>query len=674
MMGRRALLALVLIVAGLALATRASADLTYYVNFATGTDPVNSPDTAATTGWGRSAAKPFRTIGFANRNIRQPNTTNGHIIVYVADYDTPGYDSLPRPVNDPANGKRFFFIGNPSDPASCVLPGGDLYRSYVSLRGFKFSSSLEVDSTGANSAGAGIPRADSILQCIMPSWSDEGSRYCVFSDITLTGNGLKIGGNSEFCLRLTIGNSYYNITANSLGVGSTNDYILKFDYADSITFHRLVGTIRVDCQCQQGAVRFFKTRYSTFKYWNLTIHKTATDYDYLWKMRNYSAGNHFVADTIINYGPGNGDIMLIEQGGGPRGCQIADGIDTQTPLYFDSCLVLNANGTIGTNGAMSHLSISNTTLVSFTDPAFSSFEGYDIGDTIQFNHCTLVSPAGTRTIDLDGDESTAWQSDLKLILTNNIIAQFPTATNTGTTIGSCTRAGRRHSIYAHTGNSAKLDSVRKNVYWNLDKSTVAGDRVWYINNDCYGVGSAATGDADPLTSLQAGKDKTSTHAHPLFNMSPDTVAAGEYIFDGRISSASPARGFADGGSDAGAVAFNPQSQWVWVPADPDTTTIADSEFAISVTDTFTIKNSGSVNLTATWALMPASPGVSVVLDTSSVLIAAGRARTYTMTYYFPGSNQPAGIYVDYLNFTTNDPARPTVLRPLVRTRGLYSVE
>ena len=676
---------LVLVLSGLALASPAVADLTRYINAQTGVDD--------TVTHGTSADAPWRTVEFANRVLRQPNTTNGHIIVYLADYE-PGYDVGPCPNNYAANGKRYFFIGNPSDPAKCVLPADTLYRAYVTLRGFKIVGSLTVDSTNfkINSEGVappgygpavdslskGQPRADSVVNCIMGSFSTVGAKYCTFVNLTLTGSGQKFGGSSLTFDAVTVSNVYSDITANYLGQNTGINYSLKFDHLDSCSFRRLKAKIRVDAQgAQQGAVSLFMVRNSTFNQCRFDIGKNATDYTYTWKMRNWSYGNHFIADTIIQNGPARGDICLLEKGGTNQN-QIADNITSNSPAYFDSCLFYNANGFIGPNYDVGDWHFTYTTFVALENPAFSGFAG-QFGDSLKFDHCTFATPAGQNTIDFDGSDN-AWQSDLRLVFKNNIVAQFPYLGNTGTSglvdCASSSPSGRdrRNSIYANNGVTARLDSVRGNVYWNLDYRTTVGDRTWYISGDCYGSGTSVVGASDPLTALRAGKDVVSKHAHPLFNMGPDTLINGLRGFDGRISTASPARGYGDGGTDAGAVAYVGQPSWLFVSALSDTATIDDATYAAQYTDTFTVKNDGTADLTATYTVQIGSAGTSILLDTTAVNLTAGGARRYTITYYTPGFDHPAGIYIDYVRFATNDPAQPVVVRPMIRTRGIFAIE
>lgn len=655
---------LALVLMGLALASPAWADRTYYVNPAIG---VND-----TVTHGASAAAPLQSLSYLNTYVRQPNTTNGHIIVYLADWE-PGYNALPQPVNHPANGKRYFFIGNPDQPRRVRVPGGTLYRAYVTIRGVEFTSSLNVDSTGADDSDSGQPYADSVVKCVLPGFAMQGAKYCVMHQDTVTGVSVKFGGSSNpISGGVTMGNKFEYMVFPNLGQGTNINHVVKFIHIDSCTFSRCTFKIRVQAQgWAQVGVAMFMARYSTWDHCRFEMRKTATDEPIIWKMRNGSRGNHFVADTILNLGPVTGAINLVQNGGTDPPDHTADGLTGNSPAYWDSCQFFNASGTINVGDAASDLHFNYCTFLAWDSPGFTISDG-EIGDSLEFQHCTFVAPVGDAPLSLGGDTD-SWQSDLKVTLKSNIFSTFVPYNQPFSGDITCTR-DRKDDVYAHNGVTARLDSVNRNVHWNRLYNTASGDRVWWINGTCYAVGASAVSGTSPMTALKAGVEKVSVHSDPLFVTRPDSLYNGLPAFNARIAATSPARGLGYSSTDAGAVAYNSEAAFRFVPSDPDTTAVTDTIYAASYADTFTISNDGVANLEATFTALMATSGAVITLDTTAVLIAGGRARTFTATYYTPGFSQPAGVYVDYLIFATNDPARPTIYRPFVRTRGTFSLE
>ncbi len=483
-------------VAGILAAVMPAEGAVYYVR-PTGSDANNG--TSAITAWA--------TIGKANS------------IVVAGDVVTvfPGtYSQSPNPTNSGTSYRsRITYVGDLANPSSTVVPGGDMNKRYVTLKGFRFSSGI-----GMTNAA----RYDSVAYSIINgdvAWS--GNKFCMIYRCTLNGgrfvSGEKIGISTE---RDTLLECTLNLGA---GVTSQPHLFETYDFTQYCVFERNRIFLTIGAGASDVHPRLhYHTSYCTFRdnYWEVVNNSTVTGWGTM-VLRDSTSYNTFIRDTLIAKGPADCVIMLSGSGSYPNSCQ-------NNGWY--SCVFKNLVGTAayfqnGCNAATFQNCV-------FASNGLALQTGAITGSTL-IDHCTFFGSSGSGVANFDPDPDAAWVGTSTI--TNNIFYSNSTSNAAGS-------VGVFHLTLAFQGHLVE----NNNLFFNRGFGTSAGDRSigWWTGGTTF--------DSKPGTGQlwynTYGHDGASRYASPLF---VDSTLAG---FDAHLRAGSPAIGMGIGGTDVGAYAFS----------------------------------------------------------------------------------------------------------------------
>jgi len=659
----------------------AFSDTNRYVNFLTGRDASGVDSTE----WGRTAAKPWKSIAFANSHLPQPNGTNGNVILNIAGDDVGQivYDAVPNPVNVSADlaaksltGKRYFIYGDRSDNTLTLIPAGTLTKSMVTLAYLTWCPEQQTGSAEVDDAAF----QDTIRNCVIgfPNTSFStaygtfsfNADYSSVNNCTIRSSVIWLGESGSFLE----GSGFQTNTCANLNNHVSSErgggFIVGYGRADSCKVW--FNTLTIDFLPQSGNGRGWsqwRTYNTSFRGNQVRIHGGQGSSYPAWTRRDSSDRNTYDADTVIVYGVAGLELWMSQVGSNPGTANITNA------STFDSCYFSCTGRMVwGSNQSGTRETYSYTSLVSNTNMLL---RGLSATDSCSMNHCTLVARNGLtgliRHYGGGGAFGTPASANNTFSFMNNIVYNM----------------GADSGAVGSSADSATVNAVKCGIFWG-DSSNVAGKLASDYNLIAYYGYSGARYDLPVAYRNAFGTVRTSrvgsgsdwatwgtavssyaydAHSvieHPAFYDATLAIDRSTPL-DLRIGATSGARGTGSGGSDIGAVGFAGAAAWQFMSDSlvqlSDTSPVAD-------TVGFTVKSIGSINLTATYPSISVS-AYSVTLDTSSVLLAPTRSRRYVLTVTKPSYSIPVGGYDIWLNFLSNDPGLPTRTVQLRVNHGLY---
>lgn len=707
------------IAAGLALALAplaALADVTRYLDNRAG----STNDTL--NGRGLSAQQPWHTIGYAMRMLPQPNTANGNVILRIAGNGLTAYDTVPNPVNAPANGKRYFIYGGgrPSTNTdhdttlagnllcdSCVRIAGVnetntqaawLCSTYVSIVGVRFTRNFVI-SNQRTLYGTAIRFGplytnrvmyDTLRHCIFDGSVALRGSYSGITDSRINGAQISLMdwplGQDGYYIRRLAGPFLINDTANVLTVGpgftggqstpSDNRNRTIESHCDSMRLW--FGRLRFDVTTNNNPNNCFKVY--NFQHIDMRDNRIvvnshgASNRTIVWSSRDSSNGLSMQRDTIIGYGDEAKASTAIWFGQNSRACAggaIDGNLDSS---YFQAHEIAF--------DAISGLSITRSTFVSrgATITAITTPDSLIAGNTA--SHNTFVSLTQT-PVQWNGYKMHTGANDrTDISFTDNLCYTF-SGSASGINWGPFGAAGSTTLGVEGIRWLPQSITTNNNLYGNYNASAPSSQAIAYNDgtNRTSAPGPSPTSTWQTAVELQVAAnhvDENSVYGAPQFLQPVPPGGIGSLAFTNdstmnvRIGANSAARGVGSGGSDIGAVAYLAGLPVLQFQSDT-LRTFSDSTIAAYTDSGVTIRNLGDADLTGTFSFEPLG-AYWITADTASVNLAPGHSRQYVFTINDPGYTIPVGTYPIEAIITTNEVLAPTRRVRWTIARGIYVTE
>lgn len=597
-------------------------DSTFYVDAATGQDGTGGHD-------GTTAALAWRSLLYAGTAVPRANTANGNVVVYVA----PGvYDTWASPALEAANGKRYYFVGDPLNPAGVqILSNATVSQTYVSVRGVTFAAALTVTGT-----------ADSVVKCrVGGALTVDQCRNAVISQNTLNGLRVQLGGTGTGAWQGLKNPTFEYNAMPALGTSPESPYepfrILR---CDTIMVHRNTATVTLTpATFQAGVATARELRYvlkPTLKYnrWTVVDNSGYPRMGAL-AIQDSTRNGAMKVDTILCVAGTNARSVVFFSAAGAAP-------NTVRGWVIDSNFV-KVKGSVEFASGVQTLNF-NYNCVYATGPALAIERGMSgtpatIAGKNHIEHNTLVGNTPDDAFAFPGAVSVSadvWVDSL--YFTNNIVrheapylapdapdrpapslryaAMFDWAkADSAYTAGGGVDNGARADGNVHTGH---LRAYR-NLYDYHGFSVVPGDRAlaWYSNVS--GWQNSRPGIDATYGTYFIDFDEDSVSVWGSSSLVDSTLAS----WDPALRVFSEAKANGSGGLDIGARTY------VGTPLAALVPTSAHVASNVTGTLTFSISNAGDGTLTVS-SISSGDPAFTV--SPTSASVAAGATQVVTVTY------------------------------------------
>lgn len=521
------------VLAALLLAPAAASAATYYLS-PTGSD----------SNTGTSSGSAWASLSKANSTVRAGD------VVLIADGT---YSGFPNPSVDGTANARITYVGDLATPANVRASGGTLNRSYVTIKGIRFSGGV-----GLGPNGSAVARNDSVAWCEMSSFGLNGAKHCMIYGNTITNTGgyalsfLSSNGdqvptgfaNPEYdTLRRNV-ITIARIPQDSRGMMFTSR--TKFCVIDSNT---VSGTFNASAAA--GRSYLFRFRHSFYNRiadnsFSVSAENKPSGQDWaMYCLRDSVHHMQFVRNRYVTSGSYPIEIFMSQSGddtwqddvkqnswdgcfwniqtpaaGSYPGLNWQDGMSSDTLRYC----VIKAD-----QGPAAYIELMRTANV-------PSGEAMNVID-----HCTFYGRAASNESPLQLSLTSGdWPSGIGFKITNNIFYTNSTTSGSSYNTGFSFRAPANRTFVSNNNLFAHYAGASKSVWYQVDGGasgySAPGTGGWLCQN-----GSSQ--------GWGGGLDCQSRYGSPMFQ---DSSRAG---FDPRLRSGSAAIGAGLGGTDIGAIPF-----------------------------------------------------------------------------------------------------------------------